>query len=730
MLNQSFRQVFVTNTPALLPSGSTVENIAVGQIGIIDAKTHVAVTTPTYGNNKAIKLVWGTPDIEAIINYGFSNQNEYSKLIKGNLIRNFRGKAAHRGQHQIVTVGFSGGVSDTDTLFSKPGQHRELFINLSGGAIDKEYSLQGIQRRYFFKKDVVDDCVDTCVDIDPREIAESLVKQINADKTINRYVKASSIIECDPDLDAPTTRSVYKFRLSVIDAKDGASLAAVQSQYSGYGVKRIGEEGLASVYEVTRTVNTLPTAYSNLNASLIIPECTTCPSGYTLINTGFAYKVIRNDAGDETAKQTVGLEFGIDDTEKITRVGYEFGQSTYVIASDAALGATAVDEVQSIVATGASAGTFTLTFEGQTTSAIAYNASAATVGTALAALSNLTADDFTAAGGPLPTTPVTITFKGARAGQNVSAITANSGSLTGGTAVITTPTPGVALSDGLTSLGEIRQSCVLTSPTTTAWVADDVLVQYAKTYRLTIGDTICGETRLTDLQAAYPDNVVTLVDAGGTCVHTYEITTYSNSVLVGCSVDEIVYTKPQSFEGSQWVATPAEALEEGTTCKAGIKLEVAVVNRQTNECTFDRFPYDAEAVFIEVSSGNADYMSNVPLENEWVVKNIQGVKFPAGVGAYVRKLEKDSLSYALKERSFDPIVREIEGYEFQAKSGVFYDEYVLEFDFSYKVGGWSQTYTDSYSLFLYFPEGQGKAFEAAVNTYLASTNISIDPVIL
>ncbi len=46
------------------------------------------------------------------------------------------------------------------------------------------------------------------------------------------------------------------------------------------------------------------------------------------------------------------------------------------------------------------------------------------------------------------------------------------------------------------------------------------------------------------------------------------------------------------------------------------------------------------------------------------------------------------------------------------------------------VGGWAQRYTDAYSLFVYFPEGQGKAFEAAINNYIASAAIDIDPVIL
>lgn len=104
----------------------------------------------------------------------------------------------------------------------------------------------------------------------------------------------------------------------------------------------------------------------------------------------------------------------------------------------------AASEVQSLVATGATAGTFTLSFDGETTAAIAWDATAAAVGAALLLLSNVNPGDITASGGPLPTTPVVLTFGGQYTGENVPAITGNSGSLTGGTATITTTTAGAS----------------------------------------------------------------------------------------------------------------------------------------------------------------------------------------------------------------------------------------------------------------------------------------------
>jgi len=109
------------------------------------------------------------------------------------------------------------------------------------------------------------------------------------------------------------------------------------------------------------------------------------------------------------------------------------------------------DEVQTLTVTGTpTGGTYTLTFSGQTTAAIPYNATAAQVRTALEALSNIGAGNVTTAGGAHPGTPITVTFAGTLANTNVAQMTANSAGLTGGSTPTVTPTTTTA---GGTDLG-------------------------------------------------------------------------------------------------------------------------------------------------------------------------------------------------------------------------------------------------------------------------------------
>lgn len=133
-------------------------------------------------------------------------------------------------------------------------------------------------------------------------------------------------------------------------------------------------------------------------------------------------------------------------TEDAIAVGKRCNQSILVrvpVCASGAIGArqtincntaaTAVNEVQSIAATGTvSGGTFTATFDGQTTAAIAWNASAATIKTALDALSNLAPADTVLAGGALPGSPVTITFVGAYGATDVPLIVIDDALITGG----------------------------------------------------------------------------------------------------------------------------------------------------------------------------------------------------------------------------------------------------------------------------------------------------------
>lgn len=105
------------------------------------------------------------------------------------------------------------------------------------------------------------------------------------------------------------------------------------------------------------------------------------------------------------------------------------------IGSNIVADGPAANEVQTVTINGGpTGGSFTLTFDGSTTAAIAYNATAAAVQAALEGLAVVEPGDITVTGGPLPGTAATVTFQGRFAGKDVAEISADGSGLTGGTA--------------------------------------------------------------------------------------------------------------------------------------------------------------------------------------------------------------------------------------------------------------------------------------------------------
>ena len=146
------------------------------------------------------------------------------------------------------------------------------------------------------------------------------------------------------------------------------------------------------------------------------------------------------DYGDSRlARRVLGVIFNSLDMTT-ARTGIDFGSSAFGkdLNTTALLGGT-VNEVQTLTPTTVTAGTFALTIQGRTVSGIQYNVSASALQTLLD--NAFGPGNFVVAGGPMNTTPITITFVGRYVGKNVGLITVNNTGLTG-TIAATETTPG------------------------------------------------------------------------------------------------------------------------------------------------------------------------------------------------------------------------------------------------------------------------------------------------
>jgi PKD repeat protein/type 1 glutamine amidotransferase len=98
------------------------------------------------------------------------------------------------------------------------------------------------------------------------------------------------------------------------------------------------------------------------------------------------------------------------------------------------------NETQTVRVNNATGGTFTLTFSGQTTAPLAYNATAAQVQAALEALSNINPGDVLVTGNAQPNQTQPVAFRGQYSETNVPQITGDGSGLTGTTPAVVTAT--------------------------------------------------------------------------------------------------------------------------------------------------------------------------------------------------------------------------------------------------------------------------------------------------
>lgn len=203
-----------------------------------------------------------------------------------------------------------------------------------------------------------------------------------------------------------------------------------QYQIRGYDGTQWSDWSSARTFS-TDAAPSVPVLVSPTNGQILTdyPELScTCTDSDDDTGTGFVvYARIKDSAGTVLKTRAMTYDSGSGRWEYQTVVG--------------------ANEVQVVTITGSpTGGTFTLTYSGQTTAGINYNANAAAVQAALEALSNIAVGDVVCTGGSLPGTAVTCTFGGALGLTNLSEMTASGAGLTGGSSpavAISTTTAGV-----------------------------------------------------------------------------------------------------------------------------------------------------------------------------------------------------------------------------------------------------------------------------------------------
>ena len=295
-------------------------------------------------------------------------------------------------------------------------------------------------------------------------------------------------------------------------------------------------------------------------------------------------------------------------------------------------------------------------------------------------------------------------------------------------------------------IGLESKACV-GSEVTFEWASCENCFYTSKEYQIVLPDTDChkGESRLAELQAAYPDLVI-VDDVAGECMHSYKTTTESDCrPEEDCGkLVEYKFTAPSAFEGIAWkeykvISTdpsceaPAEVVEP--CCVCGVAIETAFWDTQSDECTFGWTNWDPnfkKPVMVQVNIHSSDPSDNYCDQTTHYSTVLQKLSMNTGTsGGYVQELERNHLLYEQKYWSQNPYSNQVSGFKIVAKEHLVYDHYVLTLR--------KRQYGHSHHLehqgfveyHFYIPTGEGKAFEGFMNSLVLSAgNPELQAVIL
>ncbi len=640
MAANSYRNVFLTNLDTILATGNTTLALGIGEIGIVDPRTNTSTTSPAFPANRSIQIVQGNTDKKLPKGMMWGNQTLRSPEIPADPNIKFEVLKGQKAQNMIVTLGYDG-ADTTKTLAPREGKEVRVYLTLTGQPIANLVANTGnhpasITETFDLILPCITDCADNCDDtVNCTTVADAIIDQMSVRKVIGGIqlvdgvdgepglIKITKLVtSCTTPSSLPTV-DCQKWELSVSDAGDQVALGAVQAQYPASTVTKKDRVGIVSTYELALCDGSTPADFVE-NGGTLIPNCTTCPSGYTFVPEYNVFTIVR--AGNVTAATMATAYAAVAIFGSVVKLSYANGQSTFQIYSDSNLAG-----VQAVVST-----------------------------------------------------------------------------------------------DVVTASGIVQDICQGNEGLTTAWAEGDECHKASKNYQLTLKDTICGTSRLAELEAIYGEDVTIQTTNAATCTRVYRLAVLSNESCKECGSQTYTWTPPAAFGGQVWIEVASQD-DAGVGCVCGLRFESAYVARERKECYFEDVSAEVEPLFLYLSTNNPDFRDYSTLCNDdeaFPVTLVQEAKYRQGWGSDIAEQVKQSNFYFNKPWYSDPAVRDAVGYELQTDLQGYYDQFTLVFrepvaaagNFS----GFGLSQFQEYEFTVYTPMGSGTSLQQAINSWLSS----------
>jgi hypothetical protein len=219
---------------------------------------------------------------------------------------------------------------------------------------------------------------------------------------------------------------------------------------------------------------------------------------------------------------------------------------------------------------------------------------------------------------------------------------------------------------------------VISTETEISWVVGESCFATEQTYTIQLADNECGNSRLTELQAFYPELTITEValSAGG-CQRKYETTVLTNIVCEECSdifLGQFESKAPIDFNFTSWTLVEAPANENA---KMGIKIKGKAFDWTPTDISRDQIPFYETSTRVEASGGyvievNESFQDN--FKDLFTITRLSRAQDRDNLGGHLLMAEEASRAY------FDGEKRHVDNLYAKAVLG---EESVLDFKKQY-----------------------------------------------
>lgn len=289
---------------SLATEGTKVSDLLPLQFGIFDEDTNLALAPSDVRKKRKVYFSLGSPNqkqfnqgakVENNTNLNNADVNFRSEPVSTRLVDIIRSQDPKRVEKpNIYYLGYNG-IDICKSLSFQCGKTYTFDVYLKGRPVR---SIMGREIRELIQvtTDGCNDCFDTaCTDsVGCEKYIDELVNNFNDyNRWTSRFFTAEKVIHCSPALPSLTTTSFTSYTLTVCDSGNELDLAAVQNQYPTLKVTVISRKAPYTTYGVTKTAG-VPSAFTQ--ASVVLQDCSVCPSGFTATAAGYAYVVDADNA--------------------------------------------------------------------------------------------------------------------------------------------------------------------------------------------------------------------------------------------------------------------------------------------------------------------------------------------------------------------------------------------------------------------------------------------------